>query len=327
MFDIITFGSATRDIFIESKDFLTLKSKKFITGRGICLNFGSKIEIKDMFFASGGGGTNAAATFSKQGFKTAYCGALGNDIAGASIIDELKRFKVETGLIKINKKKPTNHSIILSSGEEGRTILVYRGASEELSNKDIPWSKLKARWFYLAPLLGKLSFIFKDLVDFAKRNNIKVAVNPGNTQLLLPGKTLRGILKKIDILILNQEEASLLTNIPFKKTAAIFKKIDKICPGIAIMTKGKAGVVVSDGKYLYQADSLKTKVVDMTGAGDAFSAGFLSGFMRSKGDIKTGIQLGIANSASCISEWGTKNGLLDKDQSFKKISVKKWKII
>lgn len=327
MFDIITFGSATRDIFIKSKDFLTLKNRKFITGRGICLSSGSKIEIKDMFFASGGGGTNTAAAFSKQGFKVAYCGAVGDDTAGASIIDELKQLKVETDLVKIDKKKLTNHSIILSSGEEGRTILVYRGASSGLSKKDIPWPKLKARWFYLAPLLGKLSFIFKDLVDFAKRNNIKVAVNPGNTQLFLPGKTLHGILKKIDILILNQEEASLLTNTPFQKTAAIFKKIDKICPGVAIMTKGEAGVTVSDGKYLYQADSLKTKVVDMTGAGDAFSAGFLSAFMRSKGNIEAGIQLGIANSASCISEWGTKNGLLDKGQSFKKISVKKWKII
>ncbi len=82
MFDVITFGSATRDLFLKSKDFKILKSNKFITGQGLCFNLGSKIYLDDLFFATGGGGTNTAATFVRQGFKTAYVGIVGRDAGG-----------------------------------------------------------------------------------------------------------------------------------------------------------------------------------------------------------------------------------------------------
>ena len=83
MYDIITFGSAAQDIHVKSKLFKILKDEKdFVTGEGLCLALGSKIEVEDIIFSSGGGGTNTAATFAKQGFKTAYCGAIGADISG-----------------------------------------------------------------------------------------------------------------------------------------------------------------------------------------------------------------------------------------------------
>ena len=66
MYDIITFGSASQDVFLKSKKFLPVLGKIFATGKGICLPLGSKIEIGDIFFTSGGGGTNTAATFANQ---------------------------------------------------------------------------------------------------------------------------------------------------------------------------------------------------------------------------------------------------------------------
>jgi ribokinase len=323
MYDIITFGSATRDIFLKSKTFKIVGEKKFITGKGLCLSLGSKIEVEDISFTTGGGGTNTAATFANQGFKTAYCGMVGDDPAGDDVIQELKKFGIDTQFILKTKKKPTNQSVILSSDGRERTIIVYRGASGELTKKDIPWSKLKSKWFYLAPLSGKLCNIFESLVNFAKKNKIKIAVNPGNCQLSLPAKTLERILKKVDILILNQEEASLLTKIPYQNEVEIFKKIDELCPGIAIMTKGPSGVVVSNGKYLYRALPLKSKVADRTGAGDSFASGFLSGYIQSKGNIVYAIQLGMANSAACLQKVGAKNGLLKKGQKFVKVKVQK----
>ena len=321
MFDIITFGSATHDIFLQSKTFKIIGEKKFITGKGLCLSLGQKIEVKDIYFSTGGGGTNTATTFASQGFKTAYCGVVGNDPAGEEVIKDLKKFKTDTRFVLKTKKKPTNLSVILSSDGQERTILVYRGASEELTKNKVPWSQLKAKWFYLAPLSGKLCGLFETLVDFAQKNKIKVMANPGNSQLNLPQQTLKRILKKIDILVLNQEEASLLTKIPYQQEEEIFKKIDELSPGIAIMTKGPAGVVVSDGNYLYQAEPLKVKVVDRTGAGDAFAAGFLSGLIQS-GQIVYAIQLGIANSSACLQKIGAKNGLLKKNQKWSKVKVK-----
>jgi len=93
MFDIVTFGSATRDLFVRSKNFDIFKNKKFISGEGICFNLGSKVYIEDLFFATGGGGTNTAATFAKQGLKTAYVGKVGNDPGGEAILKELKELK------------------------------------------------------------------------------------------------------------------------------------------------------------------------------------------------------------------------------------------
>jgi len=334
MFDIITFGSATWDIFLRPKKFSVqegpvlgwhiVKDKKFITGKGICFNLGSKVNVEDIYFSSGGGGTNTAATFSKQGFKVAYCATVGDDISGSEITEELRRLGIDVRFVFKTKLKPTNHSVILNSGSRtDRTILVYRGASELLGKKDIPWKKLKAKWFYLAPLSGKLCKITEDIINFAYKNEIKIAFNPGNSQLSLPSKTLKRILKKVDILILNQEEASLLAKIPFLYEKEIFKKINKLCSGIAIMTKGSKGVVVSDGKHLYRAGILKIKVINRTGAGDSFGAGFVSGFIRTKGNIEKAIQLATANANSCLTEWGAKKGLLKKNEKFKKIKVQR----
>ncbi len=323
MFDIITFGSATWDIFLKPKKFKLLKYKKFITGAGVCFELGSKVEVEKILFSSGGGGTNTAATFAKQEFKVGYCGAVGEDLAGQEIINELDKLGVNTQFVFKTRQKPTNYSVVLWGVASDRTILVYRGASEILSKEQISWQDLKTKWLYLAPLSGKLCAVFEDIVDFAKQNKIKIAVNPGNCQLSLPKDILYKTLKNVDILVLNQEEASLLTKIPYSKEKEIFKKIDKICPGIAIMTKGEKGVVVSDGRYLYRAKPQKQKVVDRTGAGDSFGSGFVSGFIQTGGDIEYAIQLGVANATACLKEVGAKNGLLTKGEEFSKVKIEK----
>ena len=182
---------------------------------------------------------------------------------------------------------------------------------------------------------------FEDLVEFAKKNNIKIAANPGIAQLSLPN--FSEIAKKIDILVLNQEEASFLTKIPlygeqetrspFQEgvrsstqkdlSALVFKKINEICNGISVMTKGGEGVVVSDGKYIYYAKPpIDRKVVDTTGAGDSFGSGFVAEFIRS-GNVESSIQFAMANSVGNLSKVGAKTGLLKKGQKFEKVEVVK----
>lgn len=321
MFDIITFGSATWDLFIKPDgNCRIIKDNKFLTGKGVCFNLGSKVDIEDVNFSSGGGGTNTAATFAKQGFKTAYCGKVGNDISGREIIDELKGRGINTDFIVKTDKKPTNHSVVINALKDERTILVYRGASELLSKKEIIWDKLKTKWIYLAPLSGELSSLFSLIVDFAKKNNIKIAANLGNSQLYLSKSILKKALKELDVLVLNQEEASILTNLSYSKENEIFKKIDEMCDGIAIMTKGEQGVSVSDGENIYKAKPFKMRVIDKTGAGDAFSSGFVSQFIKYN-NIEKSIQFGIANANYCISQWGAKSGLLKNGESYKKVKV------
>ena len=324
-FDIITFGSATQDIRLKSKAFKVLKDKEdFVTGEGLCLALGSKIEVEDIAFTSGGGGTNTAVGFAKQGLKTAYCGAIGEDSAGAGIIKELKDLKVDTSFVVVKKEKHTNHSVIVFNEGDDRTILAYRGAAELLTKEDIPWKKLKAKWIYLAPLTGLLCDITEDIVNFAFENKIKIAINPSKQQLALPENVLKNILQKTNILFLNQEEASFLTKIDFTEEQEIFKKIDELCPGVAVMTKGGEGVVASDGKYFYSAKGHDDrKIIDTTGAGDSLASGFLSDYIKYNGDIEKAIQMGLANSEGNLAQVGAKTGLLDKNSQFERVPVVK----
>ncbi len=143
-------------------------------------------------------------------------------------------------------------------------------------------------------------------------------------QLSLSQEKLESIFKKVDIVFLNQEEASYLTKIPVENETEIFAKLDQMCPGIAVMTKGSEGVVASDGKYMYAAlPRSERKVVDTLGAGDSFASGFLVDYIKNNGDIEKGIQFGLANSEANLSAVGAQTGLLDKNSKFERVNVVK----
>jgi sugar/nucleoside kinase (ribokinase family) len=311
MFDVITFGSASWDIFIRDKD-INLSNKNKIN-----IDLGSKIDVDMMEFFSGGGGTNSAVTFANQGLKTAYCGIVGNDLAGQGIIDELTTRGVDTSFVSQTDLKKTNHSFVLSIPDKDRTIFVYKGASTLFSFKNIIEKKIRSKWFYIAPLSGNSAKSIDKLISYANKNNIKIALNPGNFQLSLKSILVKN-LKKIDVLILNEEEASLLSG-SIKEEEKI-KNINTFFTGIIIITKGSKGVSVFSKNKKYDAKTLKSKIVDKTGAGDSFGSGFISSIISNK-NIEESIAFASANATSCIQKWGAKNGLIKITDNYKKIKV------
>ncbi len=323
MYKVITFGSATLDIFLEPRNFLVKKENKFRTGRSISFPFSSKVDVDKAELQTGGGGTNSASFLSHFGFKTAYYGTVGDDFAGKKVLEDLQRFGVDDRFVE-EKEAVTNFSVIFSVKKD-RTVFVYREASELLEKKNILKDELGAEWFYLAPLSGKSKECFEPLVSFARENGTKVFANPGNSQIRMGVSELRPVLEKIDILLLNQEEASLLTDVSFKKEKEVFQKLDELVPGLAVMTKAEKGALASDGETLWRAPALEAKVVEKTGAGDAFGSGFLAGYLE-KGEVEYALQLGIANAASCIGKKGAKNGFLSKKSDWERVKVEKEKI-
>lgn len=312
MFDVVAFGSATRDIFLRSNELKIIDNQEFPTGKAIAVGAGSKVYIEEMVFASGGGGSNCAATFALQGLKTAYVGLIGDDSGGLELFRELNDLGVNCNFIKTTIKAKTPYSIILSAPGKERSILVYEGASHLLSVADIPFEQIKqTKWFYLSGLSGKSSETFEPIIEFAAANKIKVAVNPGHDQLDRDLPVLKRLLNKIDILLVNQEEASLITGLDYKNEPELFKKFDELVPGIAVMSKGKEGVAVSDGQKVYRAGIPESPYVDRTGSGDAFGSGFVS-VIAAGGSIAEAIQLGTANATATIQHIGAKNGLLKK---------------
>lgn len=313
MFDVITFGSATCDIFVKSSGFKIISCPDFLTGQALAVEAGSKALAEELVFATGGGGTNAAATFALQGLDVAYVGLVGNDSGGLEIFRELSQLKVDCAFLKTTCQAKTPYSIILSAAGQERSILVFEGASHLLGQADIPWDKIKqSKCFYIAGLSGQSAEIFEPLVNFAAENKIKLAVNPGRDQLGEGLETLKKLLSKIDILLVNQEEASRITGVSFEKEEELFKKFDELVPGLAVMSKGPAGVAVSDGRQIYRAGIPESKYLDRTGSGDAFGSGFVSVILKG-GTIEEAIQFGTANATSTIAHWGAKNGLLKRN--------------
>lgn len=328
MFDVITFGSATRDVYLKfRKSFLDLKENvkaKNIPFLGnVCFILGSKVDVEDVFFTFGGGGTNSAVTFAKQGFKTAFCGAVGDDIRGKIIVDELKKYKIDTKFIVKKKGMKSGYSVVLGE-QTDRIILAYRGASKYLDIKDVNVGKMRAKWFYLAPLSGYSCGFARKIFDYAIKKGIKVAINPSKDLINKYKKWIIRVSSKIDVLILNKEElCSLLGKSFVINDLEIKKYIDeiKITPKILIVTKGEDGASVFLRDKILTARALKVKIVDKTGAGDAFGSGFVSGLLKGL-DIKESLQLATANSAGCITKVGAHEGTLLANSSYKKVKVK-----
>ena len=334
MYDIITIGSATRDVFLTSPLFKVLRDPKhlskigFKTGEAQCFALGSKIEIGPPILTTGGGATNAATAFSRQGLKTATLIKIGKDESGEAVLNELKKEKI-TPFAVIEKNFPTAYSMILLAPSGERTILVYRGASENLKIQEIPFERLKSQWVYISP--GKISFeVIEKIFNHFSKNKTLIAFNPSGYFIEMGVKKLKPLLAKSKVVILNREEAARLTSVDYQKEKEIFKKLDEFTPGIAAMTDAEKGVLVSDGFRIYQAGIFPSlgeeekSVIDRTGAGDAFASGFVAGLIQKKEKCEKGlcrpynieyaIRLGSANATSVIEKIGAKEGIITKKE-------------
>ncbi len=321
MFDIITIGSATRDVFVVSKSFIALKSKKFPTGAGECVALGSKIDLDKLVLTTGGGATNAAATFSLLGFHTATMTRIGDDSSGKDVIDDLSRFGVSTHFVRMIKDGQTGFSVLLTMPDGERTVLVYRGVSAKFETKDIHWEGCKqTKWIYLTSLGGNMA-LSKKIIQHANKCGIKVAWNPGNGEIKNGMKTIGSLLPMVDILNINTEEAKLLTG---KRTIKEMYKAIQTKGTIRLITDGINGSYAWENGKILHAGTTGARAISRTGAGDAFGSGFVAGFIK-KNDTKYALAIGTLNAESVIQTYGAKNGILKKWPSI--LAIKKIKIV
>ena len=293
MFDIATFGSNVIDLFVNTN--LHEKGKKMY------YEIGSKLLIKDLKEDIGGGGTNTAVAFSRLGLKTAYIGKTGKDSNGDKILKLLKKEKIS---FLGKREDKTGLSIILDSKKHDRTILTYKGVNNDLKFNEIKIPQTK--WLYYSSLLDES---FKTQLKLAKlltKKGTKVVLNPSNYQIKQNPKKLYPLLKLSTILILNKEEARLLT-----KNKNVLKGLYKLGPKIVCITNRDKPTICYDGKKVYSIKPHKNiKVVERTGAGDAFASGFVAGFIRTS-NIRKSLEIGLKNSESVIQHFGAKNKLLN----------------
>ncbi len=312
-FDVITIGTATQDIFYP------------LANDGFKFEKGAKAEVGAPFCSVGGGAVNAAVTFARQGFKTAALFRVGKDAAGESIVREVEKEGI-AAWAHADSGEATGQSAVLLYPDGERTVLAHRGAADNLPLKDVPFSKFKAKWAYIAPanIDGP---VMGHIVDHCYAQGISVAFNPSAAYCANGGALLRPLLSKIKVLVTNREEAGMITGIAPAKEKEIFKHLDALVDGICVMTDGPRGVHVSDGGRIYAAGIFADKnLVSRTGAGDAFGSGFVAGLIR-KEDAAYAMRLASANATAVTEHLGAHNGALtraqfEKDARWTKLEIK-----
>jgi len=327
-YDVITVGSATIDVFVDTDSELI----KIKTSKGeedlIAYPSGSKIIIKHIQFLTGGGGTNTAVSLSRSGLKVAYLGKLGNDDNAKKILAQLKKEKVSfIGKISLTGKtgpEQTGYSIILDSIEQDRTILTYKGENDNLNICDINFKKLKTKWFYFSSMVRTSFGTLEKLAEFAEEKKIKIIFNPSN-YLAEKGKDfLANILSRTDVLVLNKEEAELISG--KGDIAYLIERLKSFGPKQVVITDGRNGAYTSDRKYFYHVLPFrKITIKETTGAGDAFASSFLAGLIKKK-NIEFALKLGIVNSSSVIQGIGAKTNLLKYSKALNIIKKSRIKI-
>jgi len=306
MFDIITIGTATQDIFLKSEQFKSRSDESVKTGKAMVFEAGSKMEIDEIISDTGGGATNCAVTFARLGLETATCFSLGRDAAGREIRRVLKKEGISTRIITQRTHEPTSLSIILLGPSGERTVLVHRGSL--IKSPDLILDKIATKWVYISSVGGNLELLEK-IATYARSRNIKLAFNPGSGELKLGLKRLFPILEATTILVLNRAEASQLMGLPYSFRKTVVRQACGLTPGIEVITDGKDGAcVISEGQS-YSIGVYDWPLVDRLGAGDAFGSGFVGGYIKYQ-DITKALQYAAANASSVVTKIGAKAGII-----------------
>jgi ribokinase len=319
-FDVVTIGGATRDFFISSDKCRVVDNKKSLKERKLlAFELGAKHYIKDLHSFLGGGACNTAIGFSRLGLKTSVKICVGVFEEGRWIKNTLKKEKVDISLIKSTRAEPSGLSfIIIDSKSKSREHIAfsYRGANKYL---DIdPKKRLNTKWIYLASFSGEnWASQLKNISKIVKDQNINLAFNPGSKQLEAGVPKLKGILKLTEVLLINRDEAIELAlsqqhynQAPHINT--LLRELKKMGPKIVVITDGDRGAYAYDGEEFFFMKSLKINPVDTTGAGDAFSSGFVAGMIKYDENIKKSLELGVKNGASVAKKVGAQAGLIKK---------------
>ena len=336
MCDVITIGSATMDVFVESDDAnivsVYTKNKK---SEFMSYPYGAKVEITDFASQVGGGGVNTACNFANLGLKTSAIFKIGDDIYSDGILESFKEKNVDLSNIIQDKTLSTGFSIILVSFQGDRTVLAHRGANAKIKKSDINFEAIKnAKLLYIAPLNGDSTKVLDDIVNFAKDNNVKVCFNAGTSSIKKGFNYIKKILENAHIVVMNKEEATMATQIQVRPDTRdekfsdelihpdikeMFKKLKVRDYQIIVITDGGHGAYAYDGHKYYYCPVFNSPVVSTLGAGDAFASTLCAALGKTKIDIGKALMYASVNSAGVVSQFGATQGLLTFEEIEQKL--------
>jgi|SRR3989338_1726324 len=301
MYDLISIGNISLDLFFQGES-LTYEKNRFQ------LAVGGKYFVNTLYQSVGGGGANVAIGASMNGLKTAVLGKIGQNSFKSMFLDELREKNVSTSLCQIEEHY-LNISSILLTAEGERAIIHYAPAHVHIlkSKKDLE-NIIKTKFLYLGNLPDVPMSEREQLLSFVKSHNVTTFVNLGVKDCRRPRHQLTHFLNKVDVLILNGHEFADLVKAPYRDIHFHENVVNWYFPAlrdkIVVITEGKKGsyTYLNDQIYHQKAFELN-KVVDTTGAGDAFTAGFISDYFKSQ-NILSSMERGAKYATKILSKMG-----------------------
>ena len=303
---ILSIGKATQDVYLRDDEFDPHREGKVLYTH---LPLGSKLDIAEAYFMTGGNATNVAVTFARAGLHSRYLWVLGSDDpASQRVLHELDAEDVDTQYVVTHPEVRTSFSTILLSTTGERTILNYHGSVPRPSDIKKQLVALEGvNWVY-PTALGSFETL-EIIVSEAKKRGISVMLNPAGSELAEPDK-LKALLSDVNVLCLNKDEMQLL--VEGSTMEALVRHGLHYCD-VVIVSDGPNGVVASDGKTIVSAGMYEdVPVVDRLGAGDAFASGFLSQWVQGR-SLRDSIVYASANSTSVVAQIGAKPGIIHAD--------------
>jgi len=279
---------STMKLFFDEKEF-----KKLLTN----------LEIEKT--VSGGSVANSIVGLSQLGNKVGFIGKVSDDDFGSKYEKGLKKEKVEYFYSKKKEELPTGTCLILVTPDSERTMCTFLGTAGKINENDVSSDAIKkSEIIFLEGYLWDEGEP-KKAFDKAINNANKVAMSLSDQFCVDRHKPhfLSLVKDKLDITFANEQEiTSLIDAKKFSEVVDFSKHLNKL----VVVTRGKKGAVAIDGEKIFESDVKKNlKILDLTGAGDLFAAGFLHGYINNL-SIKNCLEKGTEMSSKVIQQIGAR---------------------
>lgn len=274
--------------------------------------YGQVIDVKEVPVTLAGSGANVAVALARLGLKVGLVTAVGRDPRGEDVLRELSKEGIDTGLVARVSLAETGLSVTVLRGGSERPPLVFRslGASSLIETTEEVQKMLHTTtWLYLAEFSGMWASLVGSLLEALLNEPTNLAWHPGAAFSPSEAKELQGqLLARSRLLFVNEQEAVALS-----ASGTTHGDLERALvgrgAGTVVLTLGKEGAHVRAENLHVSASPPSTAVLDTQGAGDAFRAGFLAGFLHSE-DPAVALQWGLTNAASVVGSHTTQKGLL-----------------
>mgnify|MGYP006129606265 FL=1 len=254
---------------------------------------------------SGGSVANSMVGLSQLGNEVGFIGKISNDDLGQKYEDGLKEEKVKYHYSKKKESLPTGTCLILITPDSERTMCTFLGTAGKINESDVDSSSIKnSEMIFLEGYLWDEGAP-RSAFDKAIKNSNKVAMSLSDLFCVKRHKSdfLELIKNRLDITFANEQE--IISLIDAKKIEDVIEFSQQLGK-MVIITRGEKGSIAINKGQVIECESKKNlKIVDLTGAGDLFAAGFLHGYLNNF-SIKESLEKGTEMSSKIIQKIGAR---------------------